>query len=90
MKVVIISNELMDADILIPEIEFPAEPVKGDYIDVETFLEEDNLIKFNNHLSEVMKLNQGYVRDRSWRNQDGEVMLFIFLEFSNDIENEEN
>lgn len=81
VNVIVTSEFLLDDEILLNEVQFPESPKVGDYFDVTSFVQEGQITQFREVLSRTGKGSHARVNERSWRLMDGELKLFLLLDF---------
>lgn len=85
MKVVLLSTELNQLEILIDTIEFPNPPIVGDYIDILDFLDDNQKSIYKSFFSSESKIEFAHVKSRSWHSVNGEVVMYLHLEHLDEV-----
>lgn len=84
MKIVIVAKEILQLNILISNVEFSHLPLKGDYIDVLSYVDGDEKIQLEESLNNLSLVSVAKIFGRSWQKKDGENILYLHLEFETD------
>lgn len=82
MKVIFISDDLLDIEVTLQAIEFETAPIVGDWIDVISFVDEDTSRKIETYLEAQGKLTLGLVNGRSWARKNYEAVMYAHLVFN--------
>lgn len=82
MKVVFVSDDLKEIDINIPAVEFETVPVVGDWVNIESYIDEMQWQEIEKYLYSVNKLALGLINGRTWTREANENILYAHLTFS--------
>ncbi|MDG4654566.1 hypothetical protein [Chryseobacterium arthrosphaerae] len=82
MKVVFVSDDLKEIDINIPAVEFETVPVVGDWVNIESYIDEMQWQEIEKYLYSVNKLAFGLINGRTWTREANENILYAHLTFS--------
>ncbi|MEE6129402.1 hypothetical protein V2E39_18525 [Chryseobacterium arthrosphaerae] len=82
MKVVFVSDDLKEIDINIPAVEFETVPVVGDWVNIESYIDEMQWQEIEKYLYSVNKLAFGLINGRTWTREVNENILYVHLTFS--------
>ncbi|AYZ11944.1 hypothetical protein EGY05_08395 [Chryseobacterium arthrosphaerae] len=82
MKVVFVSDDFKEIDINIPAVEFETVPVVGDWVNIESYIDEMQWQEIEKYLYSVNKLAFGLINGRTWTREANENILYVHLTFS--------
>lgn len=82
MKVVFVSDDLKEIDIDIPAVEFETIPIVGDWINIESYVDEIQWQQIEKYLYSINKLAFGVINGRTWTREENENILYTHLAFS--------
>ncbi|MGG7549766.1 hypothetical protein ACQ7CX_04000 [Chryseobacterium arthrosphaerae] len=82
MKVVFVSDDFKEIDINIPAVEFETVPVVGDWVNIESYIDEMQWQEIEKYLYSVNKLAFGLINGRTWTREANENILYAHLTFS--------
>ncbi|MDR3025572.1 hypothetical protein [Chryseobacterium sp.] len=82
MKVVFVSDDLKEIDITIPAVEFDILPVVGDWVNIESYVDEIQWQEIEKYLYSINKMAFGLVNGRTWTRENNENILYAHLLFS--------
>ena len=92
MKILFTSLDLHALNLSLEPIEFEFAPIKGDYVQIDQFVNNEERAIITNHLESLKKVISGEVNSRVWTKKNEEKILMIglhFYEYTEEI-NEEN
>ncbi|PRB03544.1 hypothetical protein CQ046_09215 [Chryseobacterium sp. MYb7] len=82
MKVVFVSDDLKEIDIDIPAAEFETMPIVGDWVNIESYVDEIQWQQIEKYLYSINKLAFGLINGRTWTREGNENILYAHLAFS--------
>ncbi|AZA83443.1 hypothetical protein C1637_21030 [Chryseobacterium lactis] len=83
MKIVLLSTEINKLEIAIAEIDFPTDPLVGDFIDIIDFMSEEQKLIYRAYCQNEGKSEFANIKRRSWHVKKGDVVMYLHLEHIN-------
>ncbi|WP_431609559.1 hypothetical protein [Chryseobacterium sp. 'Rf worker isolate 10'] len=82
MKIVFVSDDLKEIDISIPAVDFETVPIVGDWVNIESYVDETQWQEIEKYLYSINKLAFGLINGRTWTREGNENILYVHLVFS--------